>query len=592
MGFYYTEEEMACVEKHITKHFGEFETVLHELISPDLHIDICVVPPSKTRKYYTLVTMGMGAYKMDVPQELAESKLERAELLICLPPDWDIQSGDEIWYWPMRCLKTLARLPHLEQTWFGWGHTISNIEPYAENTAFTSSILLSPQAVGSDAQVCVLPNGDDVNFYQVIPLYENELAYKINHEAEELLDKMEEAHVSHVVDIHRQSACEDVSAPTLEENLHYWHVSGKYENIVDKLMSLPKKELNYDLTCQLARALNNLEQYDQAIAYLESVRQMGRNDKLWYYRLGYAYFYKEGNITERLEYKRQAYAIFQEALRLAPDDQDTLEFCEMCEQSIAYFVQLLQPTEKILEKKINRLHRQNDHAQIERLIEEIPETERNYDVSCYLARAKNNLGKYEEALDILQPLAVIGGDDAMWCYRAAYAFYYLQNYQIALDAVKDAAKLDSENADIQDLLAACQQKVLEEIQMEEQYTQNMPIFADIAQLKEEIKPFYWVDGMSSYSVCLNVGTYLQDVFALRAEEGFEGNGYDWTSLATVFLEECCPDLQDSIAFDPEADTFCAYTTDAQALRTFITAFHNACEDKEKIKALFLQAELD
>lgn len=592
MGFYYTDAEMECVEKHITKYFGEFEMVFHELISPDLHIDICIVPPSKERNYYTLVTMGMGAYEMEVPEELKKSKLQRAELLICLPPDWNINSDEEIWYWPIRCLKTLARLPQMEKTWFGWGHTISNMTPYAENTEFTNSILLSPQGVGKGAQVCVLPDGDDVNFYQLIPLYENELSYKINHGAEELLDKMEEAHIQHIVDITRKNACQDMSAPSLEENLQYWHVSGQYENIVDKLMSLPKKELNYDLTCQLARALNNLEQYDEAIAYLESVRQMGRNDKLWYYRMGYAYFYKEGNITERLEYKKQAYATFQEALRLAPDDKDTLEFCEMCEQSIAYFVQLLQPTEKILEKKINRLHSQNDHAEIERLIEDMPETERNYDMGCYLARAKNNLGKYEEALDILQPLSVMGQNDALWCYRVAFAFYHLQQYHVALDAVQEAADLDCENEDIQTLLAACKEKVLEEIQMEEQYTKDMPVFADIAQFTEEIKPFYWVEGKSSYSVCLDAGTYLQDVFALRAEEGFEGNGYDWTSLATVFLEECCPELEDCIAFDPEADTFCVYTTDAQALRQFITEFHAVCENKEKIKALFFQAKLD
>ena len=32
-------------------------------------------------------TMGMGAHRMNVPKELAEYKLERAELAIALPPD-------------------------------------------------------------------------------------------------------------------------------------------------------------------------------------------------------------------------------------------------------------------------------------------------------------------------------------------------------------------------------------------------------------------------------------------------------------------------------------------------------------------------
>ncbi len=592
MGDYYTEAEMECVEKHITKHFGEFEGVLHELVSPDLHIDICVVPPSKQRNYYTLVTMGMGAYAMHVPKELKESKLERAEVCICLPPDWKIDSDDETWYWPIRCLKTVARLPKMEQTWFGWGHTISNGVPYAENTTFTSSILLSPQALGSEAQVCVLPNGDDVNFYQLIPLYDNELSYKINHGAEELLDKMAEIGVSHVVDITRENACRDMSAPSLAENLHYWHVSGQYENIVDKLLSLPPKELNYDLTCQLARAYNNLERYDDAIKYLEAVKQMGRNDELWHYRIGYAYYYKDGDIAEQLEYKKQAYVAFQEVLRLNPNDEDAVAFCEICEKTIAFFTQLLQPTEKFIEKKINRLHNQNDHAEIEQLIEDMPMTEQNYDILCYLARAKNNMGKYQEALQILQLVNIMGRKDAMWAYRVAFALYHSKHYEVALKAIQEAAKLDNENEDIQILLAACKEKVLEEIQMEEQYTKDMPVFADVEALKEQIQPFFWVEGKSSYSVCLTVGTYLQDVFDLRAEEGFEGNGYDWTSLATVFLEECCRELENCIAFDPEADMFCAYAEDPKALRKFITEFQKVCQNKQKITALFLEAELD
>ena len=49
---------------------------------------ICIVPPTEERDYYTLVTMGMGAHRMNVPEELAEYKLERAELAIALPADY------------------------------------------------------------------------------------------------------------------------------------------------------------------------------------------------------------------------------------------------------------------------------------------------------------------------------------------------------------------------------------------------------------------------------------------------------------------------------------------------------------------------
>ncbi len=94
------------------------------------------------------------------------------------------------------------------------------------------------------------------------------------------------------------------------------------------------------------------------------------------------------------------------------------------------------------------------------------------------------------------------------------------------------------------------------------------------------------------SVCLNVGTYLQEVFDTCAEEGFEGSGYDWESLAKVFLEEKCPSLREKIGFDPEASMFCAYSKDKEALADFILQFQAACEDKPLILDLFSRAELD
>lgn len=40
------------------------------------------------------------------------------------------------------------------------------------------------------AAVCQLPNGEEVNFYQMIPLYEEEVNFKIQNGAETLLGKM------------------------------------------------------------------------------------------------------------------------------------------------------------------------------------------------------------------------------------------------------------------------------------------------------------------------------------------------------------------------------------------------------------------
>ena len=41
--------------------------------------------------------------------------------------------------------------------------------PFAENTELRGEILLCPGVFGTDSFFCRLPDGDEVNFYQVIP---------------------------------------------------------------------------------------------------------------------------------------------------------------------------------------------------------------------------------------------------------------------------------------------------------------------------------------------------------------------------------------------------------------------------------------
>jgi uncharacterized protein YjiK len=110
--------------------------------------------------------------------------------------------------------------------------------------------------------------------------------------------------------------------------------------------------------------------------------------------------------------------------------------------------------------------------------------------------------------------------------------------------------------------------------------------------EEKIKPFFWVQHDNSASVCLNVGGYKNEIFQTREDEGFEGNGYDWASLAQVFLKELNPALIEIIKFDPEASMFCAYSSDPKALKSFITSFKKACENDGLIQDLFSRAELD
>lgn len=189
----YSEDEIDIIEKHIEHYYGNFEFVFHEKVSPDIHVDICLIPPSEECNWYTLVTMGMGAHLMNVPKQLKEDQLERAELVICLPEYWKLDKEhlkDEKWYWPIRLLKELARFPGENNTWLGWGHTVSYDGPLSYTTELCASILINPPCGNIGGNTCTLPDGEEVNFYQIIPLYGDELEFKLKNGTQKLLDKM------------------------------------------------------------------------------------------------------------------------------------------------------------------------------------------------------------------------------------------------------------------------------------------------------------------------------------------------------------------------------------------------------------------
>ena len=231
----YTEEEMKTVEDHIQKYFGKFEQVFHELVSEYIHVDICIVPPSKDRNYYMLFTMGMGVHRMNVPDSFEEEKgkFERAELAIALPKNWKVGDSAEKWYWPIRLLKSLARLPIESDSWLGWGHSIDHEEPFADNTKLCASVLIDVQGPEMGGQDLVLPNGEQVNFYQVIPIYREELNYKLNHDTEALLEIM--GNVSLVVDPKRPNCTQTEEFLLIDDAK--WHI----QKIKDK--DLPVDEL-------------------------------------------------------------------------------------------------------------------------------------------------------------------------------------------------------------------------------------------------------------------------------------------------------------------------------------------------------------
>ena len=127
----YSEKDEAEVSGFIEDEFGPFSHVYHELLSTDMHIDIAMIPPHEGRNYYTLCTIGAGAYRMNVDSEsrVKHQQPEHSEFMIYLPADWKLDDEslkDESNYWPIRLLKNTARLSRRTGSWLGKGHTIGS----------------------------------------------------------------------------------------------------------------------------------------------------------------------------------------------------------------------------------------------------------------------------------------------------------------------------------------------------------------------------------------------------------------------------------------------------------------------------------
>lgn len=110
---------------------------------------------------------------------------------------------------------------------------------------------------------------------------------------------------------------------TSMEQLEQWHVQGQYQKIVEAIEAIDPTERGYELTGQLARAYNNLGQYERALTLLLATKNEGQADPNWHFRVGYAYYYSNQ--------RAKAAAYFAHVLDLHPDDADAREYLVLCQ---------------------------------------------------------------------------------------------------------------------------------------------------------------------------------------------------------------------------------------------------------------------
>jgi hypothetical protein len=202
------------IQEHIERHVGPVDTVHHELVSERVHIDVNHVKPNPDRPFHTLVTSGMSDLPMAAPPG-AESCIH-AELVALLPADWPFSDEpyavetDDDRDWPLNLLRFLARMPHEYNTWLWVGHTVPNGDPprpFAPSTQLCCSFLLPPVNLGEDFMVLEVPDGREIFFFSLVPLYREEMEYKMKKGTEALFKRFAKAGLGDVIDPMRVNVC-------------------------------------------------------------------------------------------------------------------------------------------------------------------------------------------------------------------------------------------------------------------------------------------------------------------------------------------------------------------------------------------------
>jgi hypothetical protein len=199
------------IEDHMESFYGTVDSVFHEIMSDLIHVDVHHIKPTERHPYNILFTTGMSYLPMNTP--VGREDYRYAELMVCLPSDWSLSNEafeNHDHYWPIYWLKMLARLPHEHNSWLGSGHTIPNGNPaehLSDKTEMNGVILLPPLRVSQEFHSLKMDDEHSVHFYCIVPLFDEEMSFKLDKGFDALSDKFDKYHINELIDLTRKNTC-------------------------------------------------------------------------------------------------------------------------------------------------------------------------------------------------------------------------------------------------------------------------------------------------------------------------------------------------------------------------------------------------
>lgn len=198
----YTENERIEIIKFIEENFGKVEEI-YEIGYDNYYLDVAQINPTKEKPYYTIITLGMGEYKMY--NQNNENFSSFAELMISFPSDWNFDDKNYTW-----AIDELIQLTYIPFTYFfayEWGHLENNFEPFSSNTKLSAVTLLYPEMKKENSGLLKLENRN-LQFYQIVPLYDEECTFALKNGMKNLLLLDVEKKISFVIDMNREKVLE------------------------------------------------------------------------------------------------------------------------------------------------------------------------------------------------------------------------------------------------------------------------------------------------------------------------------------------------------------------------------------------------
>ena len=308
----------------------------------------------------------------------------------------------------------------------------------------------------------------------------------------------------------------------LIELLNNLHKEGKHQEIIDKIEALSSEEKNSEIIGILARAYNNVENYEKALELLKSIEDTGKNTNVWNYRIGYSYYYLDNYLEEAKKH-------FLKAIELNPTDSDShLFLCwiyqelsnkenENYEKSIEYINKSLKyldiysklaPEEDIKddyilsEERIGWLYNKlknyiEAEKHLRKAIDLGDDDEWVYSQLGYNLRCQD---RYEEAIENYKKAIELGREDS-WIYsEIAWTYFLLGKSTEALEYMNKAKELSPVEVDpllvsrTSSILVALGKhteaiKILEEIMSKEEYKDNIGILSDLAYIYDDLEDY-------------------------------------------------------------------------------------------------------